>query len=187
MNSVLDVEIKDKIPLNYGIGVTGSHKDFDYILVYQQLKDANVCELDINSWTYIGSAGAEHFYGKIKLPRLYCKITKTNRNDDFHRVGSIILCSGTKVDDYIREIEITRPVTKEDLKPNKWGQLKFEYYDEGDPTDRYNSTEELVIATKKKFKKLFAKGWKLTMKEDKLQKDEDGEYWEYTYPVIAKS
>jgi hypothetical protein len=61
------------------------------------------------------------------------------------------------------DIKLTRPITSKDMKME--GGRRFEGYNAGDSTNRFDTKKEVIERGKEIFGKFFGEGWKLKIED----------------------
>jgi len=183
-----DIRVIERIPSNYKIGTKFTYQECDWEITCSETYKGFI-ELDISSWCGI-SAGARHTYGKMKLPYLMAKCLRAGRKQPryltgapYHKKGQTF--GGSIMNDHegITQIEITRPVTQKDLKMDE-GDV-FKHYRLGEPTNRFDTEEELIAKAKAEFLRIFEPGWTLYVERDRQIPGKNE--WQYYKDVICKS
>lgn len=177
--NIRDVDVQERIPLDYCIGPKFKYEGCMFEIVK---REGNLVQLDISSWVGI-SIGAQHTYGKLKLPYIYAKCIKASKKQPYYKEGTTI--SGTITNDYegIRSIDITRPVTQKDKRME--GGETFRAWRVGDATDRFDTEAELIDKAKREFLRIFEPGWSLYIERDRKVPNKD--YWENYNDIICTS
>ena len=161
-------ELKESIPVDYGENVFVL-KDDGKILVssrereYTCGKQENKKIVILNITSYIGTSwDAEHYYGHLK-PHYSSNIQWKELREDKDEWSHVW---GPEFCDHF-EIEVTRPITRLEATGNKNPYNKWFNYEEGDPTGRFDTVQELLIETEKVFKQFFEPaGWTLQIEHD---------------------
>lgn len=107
--------------------------------------------VNITSWTRVGSAGAEHYYGKVYEVESDLSIYQLAED------GAPLNVKGE---------ELYKPLTKEDaVHLNKKDKMeRYARYKEGELTSRFNSIEEIKKRTNELYPEcdlIFLNDWKL--------------------------
>lgn len=156
--------IKERIPADAGVGIV--LKD-DKGVEYKTVLSKTPREVEYQITSYKGlSVGAIHWYVTLRTEdcrQLVLSIPDVEKDSLGHKVGDVCWISGS-FSKYMPEysegirINVTRPVTDEEIRDPRWANFSYE---PGDYTEGFNSYEEAQAAAKKEFKRIFGKGWKL--------------------------
>lgn len=155
------------IPLDFGLGLHLETKPNIYSQIhYRYNENERTVRLCISSFR--GMCGdAIHYYGKLKADGVDI-IEEVEENGEVkkHYIGGYICKEFSNLEnksnyEMIYEIELLRPVTKEDIEkdPNRW-----EGYEIGQKTNAFESIGEIVAVAKKVVKARFP-GWKFEIEK----------------------
>lgn len=114
----------------------------------------------LNITTYRGlCADAIHYYGSIRIQGVHMEYD----NEPGHATMDDEIENLLPLSGYSYELKLSRPVTQEDKDADKEARceadIRFQWYNVGDMTDRFNSLKELIDFAKIVFKNRFVGNW----------------------------
>lgn len=168
--------IKDnypKFPIEDDFGKDLILKNYEdkNVYTYVRLDKDGYREINLKITSFLGSYGAEHYYGTFKCYDL-------NFTDSKDKIGKSsmggVFTKG--LPEFYRDflkLELKRPCEQKDLDNDKrYGRDRWGSYEIGDLTRGFWTEEEIIEVGKEVFKKLFKGKWKLNIESYYGDKDE---------------
>jgi len=158
-HNIQDHDVEKRIPPSFGVGLKYKSHGRRYITVGDE-KPRRVI-LDVRSWVGV-SMGAIHYYGHLKYFGVSSDVIGGSEDDS-------VYTSDAPDASQSGDIELTRKLTAKDEGVGKsyddyvafGGGNRFAGYEVGEPTNCFDTEDDVIEKAKKEFKRIFGSGWKL--------------------------
>lgn len=145
-----------------GLDLKGYNGKYKAMPSWGHRKSNTLRRITLEITTYRGICGdAIHFYGKLVVQGVEMKRDPNEKDYDIHKASE--WKDKNPLSAYQYWLKLTRPVTQAELDADKNArypaEVRFEWADVGDLTERWNSTEELIDFATQVVKARFKGKW----------------------------